>query len=273
MGQRARTIQHEAQLLGDAHPSPPVLPPASASPAPADARRGLVGLLRSADAWHSRGGAGRTARARDRRPCSSVGLGSQGDRRRTSSRSSCRSTRRQRARPSIADGRELDNCFMDCDSTRVLARSIHRLYIEGSGGNLSPHSFHPTVRIIGATLQHRHFLSSDVVPWSPVNPGGCGPIKPRGDNAELGKQHSTCAPPRACLRGPCMLERRGHLSREPPVPGRWWVLALSGVPERTILVTSNAGLSPQTAQCPSSSKGGPLVPGDAGGNGPLRGRW
>jgi hypothetical protein len=127
-----------------------VPPLASASPAPADARRGLVGLLRSADAWHSRGGAGRTARARDRRPCSSFGLGSQGDRRRTPSRSSCRSTRRQRARPSIADGQELDNCFMDCDSTRVLARSIHRLYIEGSGGNLSPHSFHPTVRIIGA---------------------------------------------------------------------------------------------------------------------------
>jgi hypothetical protein len=192
VGQRARTIQHEAQLLGDSHPSPPVLPLASASPAPADVRRGLVGLLRSVDAWHSRGGAGRPVRARDRRPCSSLGLGSQGDRRRTSSRSSCRSTRRQRARPSIADGRELDNCFMDCDSTRVLARSIHRLYIEGSGGDLGPHSFHPRSELSEPTLQHRHFLSPGVVsgprspdllvpwprspgprslvPWSPVIP-------------------------------------------------------------------------------------------------------
>jgi hypothetical protein len=202
-----RTIQHEAQLFGDSHPSPPVLPLASAPPASADARRGLVGLLRSADAWHSRGAAGRPARARDRRPCSSLGLGSQGDRRRTSSRSSCRSTRRQRARPSIADGRELDNCFTDCDSTRVLARPIRRLYIEGSGGNLSPHSFHPTVRIIGADPtapplpEPRRGPQSTLVPW--------------------------LAPP-----GPDPL-----------------------------------------VQIPGPLDPGSLVPGDAGGSGPLRGRW
>jgi hypothetical protein len=198
VGQRARTIQHEAQLLGDSHPSPPVLPLASASPAPADVRRGLVGLLRSVDAWHSRGGAGRPVRARDRRPCSSLGLGSQGDRRRTSSRSSCRSTRRQRARPSIADGRELDNCFTDCDSTRVLARSIHRLYIEGSGGDLGPHSFHPRSELSEPTLQHRHFLSPvwSLVPDLPIfgspgpdplvpDPWSPGPLVP-GDSGGSG---------------------------------------------------------------------------------------
>ena len=200
MGQRARTIQHEAQLLGDAHPSPPVLPLASASPAPADARRGLVGLLRSADAWHSRGGAGRTARARDRRPCSSVGLGSQGDRRRTSSRSSCRSTRRQRARPSIADGRELDNCFMDCDSTRVLARSIHRLYIEGSGGNLSPHSFHPTVRIIGADPVAPPLSELRRSPLVPGDPGGCVPSSPVVTTRSSASNTARAPPPRVPSR-------------------------------------------------------------------------
>ena len=108
------------------------------------------------------------------------------------SRSSCRSTRRQRARPSIADGRELDNGFTDCDSTRVRARSIHRLYIEGSGGNLSPHSFHPTVRIIGA--------DPTVPPLPELRRGPLVPVG--GDNAELGKQHSRCVPPQRAFESP-----------------------------------------------------------------------
>ena len=63
--------------------------------------------------------------------------------------------------------------------------SIRRLYIEGSGGNLGPHSFHPTARIIGANPTAPPLLElrrgplvprspdpcpRSLVPWSPVIP-------------------------------------------------------------------------------------------------------
>ena len=152
-----------AQLSGDSHPSPPVLSPASASSLPAAARRGLVGLPHSVDAWHSCGGAERIARACDSRPCSSLGRGSQDDRRQTSSRSSCRSARRQRARPSIADGRELDSDLRDDDSTYRTGASIRRLYIEGSGGDLGPHSFIRWSQLSEPAYGTTNFMNAGVV--------------------------------------------------------------------------------------------------------------
>src|SRR5262245_2727389 len=50
----------------------------------------------------------------------------------------------------------------------VLARSIHRLDIEGSGGNLSPHSFHPTVGIIGTAPTAPPLLELGRGPQVPV---------------------------------------------------------------------------------------------------------
>jgi hypothetical protein len=103
-------------------------------------------------------------RARGRRPCRNLGLGNQDDKRRTSSRSSCSSTRRQRARPSIADGRELDNDFKDNDSICVLAGPSAACT---SRAQVATWALTLSIRrpeLSELTPRRRHFLSSDVLP-------------------------------------------------------------------------------------------------------------
>ena len=69
--------------------------------------------------------------------------------------------------------------------------------------------------------------------------------------AALGEEQRHAAPcaPRACLRDAARSDTAAIRSRDTPALGHRWVMALSGAPERTTLVTSIAGLSLQTTQC------------------------
>ena len=71
----------------------------------------------------------------------------------------------------VHPSRTAENWTATSETTTVSAVLVHpTLYIEGSGGDLGPHSFHPTVTIIGTSLWQRHFLNSGVVLSSMMPP-------------------------------------------------------------------------------------------------------
>ena len=106
----------------------------------ADALHGPAAPRRSDDAGHSLVVAGRLARTRGSRRCSSPGPGSQVGRHGTSCHSSRNPARRLRARPSGAEGRKLDDHFKVRQGRPVPA--VHPLAVhEGPGANLGPLRF------------------------------------------------------------------------------------------------------------------------------------